>query len=132
MNNLDLWFHIPGFNGYQINPYKKEIRSMKMMFRDPGHILKPKSANTIDKTFELTSDNGKRVRVKYSKLYECTFKNPVFKPQPVDSNSTYLGARQRTYTTHHQLSLDKKYSKATRIDLSKNIVHEYEPISFYD
>ena len=126
----DAWFHIPGFNGYQINPHRRQIRSMKMMFKNPGHILKPKSQskiNELDKTYELTADNAKRVKVKYLTLFENTFNNPDIKPQMVDTNSTYLGARQKVYSSHYTIPDKNTY----KLDLSKNVVGDKtQPIKF--
>ena len=53
----DIWFYIPGFNGYQIN---KEglVRSMKMMYKNPGHILKKDKSGK----YTLTNDNNERAR----------------------------------------------------------------------
>ena len=116
----DAWFHIPGFNGYQINPYRQQIRSMKMMYKDPGHVLKPKSRNTdLDFIYELTADDGRRVRVRYSTLLSNTFENPEIKPQAVDENSTYLGARQKAFSKHHS----GKPQKTFKLDLSKNVIN---------
>lgn len=34
-----IWYMIDGFNGYEINE-NGDVRSMKMMWKDPGHLLK--------------------------------------------------------------------------------------------
>lgn len=128
----DAWFNIPGFNGYQINPHRREIRSMKMMYKDPGHILKPVSQskiNTLDKTYELTADDARRVRVKYLTLLENTFEKSKDKPQAVDENSTYLGSRQKVFSKHYRVSTQN----TSKIDLTKNVVdNRTHPIRFED
>ena len=137
------WFHIPGYNGYQINPIRREVRSMKMMYADPGHVLKPvweSKTNVLNKSYLLTADNGKRKRVEYLALLENTFGDPERKPITAMENSTYLGARQKAYTDYYGLS----HNNMTKIDLTKNtssiqedsfhlnIDHKSKPIMFYD
>lgn len=124
----DAWFLIPGFNGYQINPYRKSIRSMKMMYKDPGHILKPKYSDT----YELTANNSSRVKVSYRTLYDNTFVLCKRKPQSVSENSTNFGARQKTYT---DCSKDTFNPGDIHLDLTKNVVDNIKEkflIHFYD
>ena len=116
---------------------------MKMMYADPGHVLKPvweSKTNVLNKSYLLTADNGKRKRVEYLALLENTFGDPERKPITAMENSTYLGARQKAYTDYYGLS----HNNMTKIDLTKNtssiqedsfhlnIDHKSKPIMFYD
>lgn len=83
MNIFDpniLWLYIPGFNGYEIstNGY---IRSMKHYIKYPyGILIKPvqrepyKSSN--DPLYELSDNNNKRQRIRYSQLAALANENP--------------------------------------------------------
>ena len=96
--NINAWFYIPGFNGYQINPYTREIKSMKMMYANPGHILKPRRKK--DNVYELTDNDNKRILIPYEKLYDITFinkKEPIQKAMP---GTTQLGSRNKAFTSN--------------------------------
>jgi len=108
-----VWFYIPGFNGYQIN---KEglVRSMKMMYKDPGHIMKKdKSGKYI-----LTNDNNERVRVSSEELVNITF-NQGNKLVSAMDHEVYLGGRNRAFTK----SPNKKEIKQEtfKLDLSSKV-----------
>lgn len=113
--NVDSWFHIPGYNGYQINPYRRKIRSMKMMYADPGHILKP--YGKYGDTFVLTRNDNKRVRVKYNELYKDTFENRKEPLLKAVENSTYLGARNKAFTSNYN-----NYPNTVCIDMMSHTV----------
>ena len=58
----DIWFYIPGFNGYQIN---KEglVRSMKMMYKNPGHILKKDKSGKEGNKGEKVKQESKNAEI---------------------------------------------------------------------
>lgn len=112
MNN-DVWFYIPGFNGYQIN---KEglVRSMKMMYKNPGHILKKDKSGK----YTLTNDNNERVRVSSEELMNITF-NQCNDLRPAMQNEVYLGGRNKVFTKDpHKKEIHKETYK---IDLSSKV-----------
>lgn len=109
----DVWFYIPGFNGYQIN---KEglVRSMKMMYKNPGHILKKDKSGK----YTLTNDNNERIRISPEELMNITF-NQGNNLIPAMENEVYLGGRNRAFTKN---PYKKENSNETfKLDLSSKV-----------
>lgn len=110
MNNT--WYHIPGFNGYQINK-DGEVRSMKMMYANPGYYLKRRK----DGSYELTNDENKRIRIKPEKLLKLTFESGK-NLYPVIEDDVYLGGRNKIFKN------SKKKKDISYGSLSLNIQKE--------
>ena len=64
------WFHIPKFNGYQINE-NGCVRSMKNFKADPGHYMKLYN----DKYYCLVDDNNESKRISMNDLLKLTFES---------------------------------------------------------
>ena len=112
MNN-NVWFYIPGFNGYQIN---KEglVRSMKMMYKNPGHILKRDKSGK----YTLTNDNNERIRISSKELIDITF-NREINLVPAMENEVYLGGRNRAFAKNPYKKEDN--NKTFKLDLSSKV-----------
>ena len=112
MNN-DVWFYIPGFNGYQIN---KEglVRSMKMMYKNPGHILKRDKSGK----YTLTNDNNERIRISSKELIDITF-NSGIDLVPAMENEVYLGGRNRAFTKNPHKN--ENSNETFKLDLSLKV-----------
>jgi len=92
MDNIFAWYHIPGFNGYQISE-SGIVRSMKNMHKDPGHVLKKdKSGKYI-----LTNSENERVRISPEELIKITF-HSGHALNAVMPNTVYLGGRNKVFT----------------------------------
>lgn len=141
----NIWYHIPGYNGYQINK-KGEVRSMKMMWSDPGHLLKRNKYGA----YTLTNDQNKRVTVQPKVLLDATF-NGVGEPIAVMEHDVYLGGRNKVFSSgngnvkaseYNKLSLNIETSKSKNDSLNKDIGplklegaksnYKNVPIRFYD
>lgn len=109
----DIWFYIPGFNGYQIN---KEglVRSMKMMYKNPGHILKKDKSGK----YTLTNDNNERIRITSEELMNITF-NKGNNLIPAMENEVYLGGRNRAFTKNPYKKEDN--NETFKLDLSSKV-----------
>lgn len=112
MNN-DVWFYIPGFNGYQINK-NGIVRSMKMMYKNPGHILKKDKSGK----YTLTNDNNERIRVSPEELINITF-NQENKLIPTMENEVYLGGRNKAFTKNPYRNGNDE--KTFKLDLSSKV-----------
>lgn len=86
-----MWYMIEGFNGYEINN-NGQVRSMKMMWKDPGHLLK------IDKygKYTLTNNENKRVRISKQQLLDIVF-NSGLPLVPREDDAIYLGGRNKHF-----------------------------------
>lgn len=86
-----MWYMIEGFNGYELNE-NGQVRSMKMMWKDPGHLLK------IDKygKYTLTNNENKRVRVSRRQLLDIVF-NSGLPLVPREEDAVYLGGRNKHF-----------------------------------
>ncbi|MDD3121876.1 MAG: hypothetical protein PHC62_00005 [Candidatus Izemoplasmatales bacterium] len=128
MNSYDdgIWYHIPGFNGYQINK-EGVVRSMKMMWANPGHLLKRTSNGNA---YVLTNDSNVRKTVRIKTLLDLTFKDQ--KPIACLDDEVYLGGRNKVFNTK---TMEIK-PKTVKLSIMNNVVKEeskkYEPIRFYD
>lgn len=85
MNIFDpsiLWLKIDGFTGYEVST-TGYIRSMKHYRKYPyGILIKPLEPykNSNDPIYELSDDNNKRQRIRYSQIAELANKDPYSDP----------------------------------------------------
>lgn len=108
-----LWYMIDGFNGYEINT-KGEVRSMKMMYADPGHLLK------LDKKgyYTLTDNFNKRVRRTPEQLIDLVFfSGKPLRPRPEES--IYMGGRNKHF--YFDEGIYPKDGNNYKMDFSKYI-----------
>ena len=105
-----IWYMINGFNGYEINE-KGEVRSMKMMWKNPGHLLKLNNGK-----YTLTNNENKRVRISPQELLDIVF-NSGNELKPRSEEAVYLGGRNK------RLYYDKG-DERYRMDFSKFIVKD--------
>lgn len=85
----DIWYMIPGFNGYEINK-SGQVRSMKMMYADPGHIMKQNKYGY----YTLSNNENKRIRISYDELYDITFNSGEKMYTRIDKE-VYMGSRNK-------------------------------------
>lgn len=107
MNNEDCaWYHIPGYNGYDINKNTMKIRSFKNYKKDPYHIM------TVDKYGKVTVSNDVkgRTHITPQALYDLTF-NSGAKLEPA-LDGIYMSGRQR---------MSKEQGYEIQMDFSKYI-----------
>ena len=130
MNIFDpsvLWLYIPGFNGYEIstNGY---IRSMKHYRKHPyGILIKPVQRepykNSSDPLYELSDDNNKRQRIRYSQLAELANKNPYevagYPRKTIICNS---GSRNK-FVKNDQGAYIKVYNGSKRVSKKVENIH---------
>lgn len=111
-----IWYMIEGFNGYEINK-DGQVRSMKMMYANPGHLLK------MDKKgyYTLSNNENKRVRIKREKLLDIVF-NSCNDLIPRSDDSIYMGGRNKKF--YFDEGVNPKYDNPYRMDLSKFIVKD--------
>jgi len=111
-----MWFMIKGFNGYEINE-EGTVRSMKMMYKDPGHLLK------LDKygRYTLTNNENKRVKITPKELLDIVF-NSGNELIPRDENAVYLGGRNKHF--YFDKGVNSNIENKYRMDLSKYIVKD--------
>jgi hypothetical protein len=81
------WYHIPGFNGYQINYETRQVRSFKNHKADPFHIMAEDKYGNVS----ITADSMKRTSISPNKLFSITFEQGN-KLMPA-GESIYLGSR---------------------------------------
>lgn len=113
-----MWYMIEGFNGYEINE-NGQVRSMKMMHADPGHLLK------IDKKgyYTLSNNENKRVRIHKDKLLEIVFHSGLdLVPRP--ENAIYMGGRNKRF--YFDEGVNPKYNNPYRMDFSSLIIKDEE------
>lgn len=87
--DTQLWYYIPGFNGYEISD-RGVVRSMKHFKKYPyGVLLHGKVLDNNDCIFTLSDNNNKRVQITRNTLWALAInnKNPV------------AGYPRRTYQT---------------------------------
>lgn len=115
-----IWYHIPGFNGYQIND-NYVVRSMKMMHANPGHCLK-RYGSKDNPYYKLTNDNNERVNVTLKELVDRTF-NSGNNLYPVYSDDVYLGSRNKVFTK--SMKKDRKYDNMeAHLTIMNNVVDD--------
>jgi hypothetical protein len=108
---------IDGFNGYELNELG-QVRSMKMMWKNPGHLLK------LDKSghYTLTNNENKRVRITPEQLLQIVFHSgKPLKPRP--ENAIYMGGRNKRFWFDEGIN-PKPGSDVFRMDFSKYIKDE--------
>lgn len=112
-----IWYMIDGFNGYEINE-NGDVRSMKMMWKDPGHLLKKDKYGY----YTLTNNFNKRVRISPEKLLHIVFHsgNPL-RPRPEDA--VYLGGRNKRFYFDEGI-YPTPDSNTVKVDFSQFIVKE--------
>lgn len=111
-----LWYMIEGFNGYEINEQGR-VRSMKMMWKDPGHLLKLSDEGY----YTLSNNENKRVRRTPKQLIDLVFNSGIpLKPRSEDS--VYMGGRNKHF--YFDEGVNPKIENEYRMDFSKFIVKE--------
>ena len=111
-----LWYMIEGFNGYEINE-DGQVRSMKMMWKNPGHLLK------LDKQgyYTLSNNENKRVRMKPEQLLDIVFNSG--KPlKPRNENAVYMGGRNKKF--YYDEGVNPKSDNAFKMDFSHCIIKD--------
>lgn len=111
-----MWYMIEGFNGYEINE-NGTVRSMKMMWKDPGHLLK------LDKYgyYTLSNNENKRVRITPNELLNLVFNSGLpLKPRP--DNAVYLGGRNKHF--YFDEGIHPKDENNYKMDFSKFITKD--------
>ena len=112
-----MWYMIDGFNGYEINE-SGDVRSMKMMWKNPGHLLKKDKYGC----YTLSNNNNERVRISSQELLDIVF-NSGKELVPRPDNAVYLGGRNKKFYydegVYHNPNSDK-----VKIDFSQFIVKE--------
>lgn len=112
------WYMIEGFNGYEINE-NGEVRSMKMMHADPGHLLK------LDKNgyYNLSNNENKRVRRTPQQLLDLVF-NSGLPLVPRKDEAIYMGGRNKRCFFDDTLKNVKGHTQNIKMDYSKFIKNE--------
>lgn len=110
------WYMIEGFNGYEINE-RGNVRSMKMMYADPGHLLK------LDKSgrYTLSNNENKRVKITPKELLDIVFNSGhdlVIRPD----DAVYLGGRNKHF--YFDEGVNPKYNNPYRMDFSSLIIKD--------
>ena len=123
MNSI--WYHIPGFNGYLINE-DGDVRSMKMMYADPGHPLKRYGKQ--NPYYILSNDNNEKTKVTVKELLEIVFHSDKSDyATPVYENDVYLGGRNKIINK----SPKPKKETECRLTICDNVEpEEFVPIRF--
>lgn len=76
-NDTQLWYYIPGFNGYEISD-RGILRSMKHYKKHPfGMILQGRVNKDDDIVFTLSNNHNKRVSITRSRLMELAKTNDI-------------------------------------------------------
>lgn len=111
-----LWYMIEGFNGYEINE-NGQVRSMKMMWKDPGHLLK------LDKygRYTLSNNKNERIRITPEELLNIVF-NSGHPLRPRNENAVYMGGRNKRF--YFDEGIYPKDENTYKMDFSKFIVKE--------
>ena len=112
------WYMIEGFNGYEINK-EGTVRSMKMMYANPGRLLKLGK----DDCYTLTNNENKRVRISRTKLLDIVF-NSGLELVPRPDNAVYLGGRNKHF--YFDEGVNPKYNNPYRMDFSGLIIKDEE------
>ena len=113
-----LWYMIEGFNGYEINE-EGQVRSMKMMHKNPGHLLKPDKYGY----YSLSNNENKRVRISPQELLDIVFNSG--KPlKPRNENAVYMGGRNKRFYFDNTLPNEKGEVQNIKMDFSKFIVKD--------
>lgn len=110
-----MWFMIEGFNGYEINE-KGDVRSMKMMYSDPGHLMKLYD----DDCYVLSNNQNKLTKISRTKLLDIVFHSgkPLVK-RPDDAK--YMGSRNKRFYFDNTIKNKKGEVQNIKMDFSKFI-----------
>ena len=113
-----LWYMIEGFNGYEINE-QGQVRSMKMMHKNPGHLLK------LDKYgyYTLSNNENKRVRKTPQELIQLVF-NSGLPLKPRNENAVYMGGRNKRFYFDENIKNSKGEVQNIKMDFSNFIEKE--------
>ena len=113
-----LWYMIEGFNGYEINE-EGQVRSMKMMNADPGHLLK------LDKhgRYTLSNNKNERVRKTPEELLHLVFRSGI-PLKPRNENAVYMGGRNKRFYFDDTLKNNRGEVQNIKMDFSKFITKE--------
>lgn len=113
-----MWYMIEGFNGYEINK-NGQVRSMKMMNADPGHLLK---LNKYGR-YALTNNKNQRVTRTPEQLLDIVFNSGIpLKPRP--DNSVYLGSRNKRFYFDKGIKNQKGEVQNIQMDYSSLIIKD--------
>lgn len=113
-----MWYMIEGFNGYEINE-EGIVRSMKMMYANPGHHLKLSKEGY----YTLSNNENKRVRKTPKELVNLVFHSgkPLI---PRDENAVYLGSRNKRFYFDDTLKNKKGEVQNNKMNFSHLIKDE--------
>ena len=113
-----LWYMIEGFNGYEINE-DGQVRSMKMMNADPGHLMKLDD----DGYYTLSNNQNKRVKITPRKLLNIVFHSGL-PLKPRKEEGVYLGGRNKRFYFDNNMKNSKGEIQNINMDFSKFITPE--------
>ena len=92
--DTQLWYAIPGFNGYEISD-KGYLRSMKHYKQYPfGILLKPVKGTTD--IFELSDNNNERVKINIARLYNIAMNSQQPAYYPRGTCTTLISSRNQS------------------------------------
>lgn len=98
----EVWYHIPGFNGYVINT-EGRIKSMKNFKKYPGGIyIKYNSRKDGGGHYELSDDKNVRQKKSKEELLDLVINSSTL--YTLDDDKTYIGSRNKgymNYSKHH-------------------------------
>lgn len=132
-----LWYYIPGFNGYEISNLGN-IRSMKHFNQYPyGLLIRCKMNNKGERIFELSNDQNERVRISDKELWNLAMNNPYTMPyypratcvSTMDSrnNRIFIKRNKTKYKKKDSISNETFFPHFTVIPDKKDIIN---PIYF--
>ena len=113
-----IWYMIEGFNGYEINEIG-QVRSMKMMHTNPGHLLKLSDEGY----YTLSNNQNKRVRKTPQQLLDLVF-NSGLPLVPRKEEYVYMGGRNKRGFFDDTLKNKKGETQNIKMDYSKFIIGE--------
>lgn len=132
-----LWYYIPGFNGYEISNLGN-VRSMKHFKQYPyGLLIRCKKNSKGEKIFELSNDQNERVRISDKELWNLAINNPytmAYYPRPTyvstmsSRNNRIFLKRDRTKKKKKELSNETFFPQFTVIPDKEDLIN---PIYFY-
>lgn len=118
-----VWFRIPGFNGYEISDYKN-IRSMKFFKSHKfGTLVKYSINKDGEKVYELSDNDNMRIKITEKEIIQNTFMN--------NPNLYEWGYPIRTYQCNNfsrnkRMILDQSESN---INSKKGLVRKSVPVN---
>ena len=113
--NMNEWYRIPGYNGYDYRFSDKAIRSWKINKKYGGKILHRNTYSTYD--YELTRDDNRRVKLIVKEIEDIIINNPPY----ISGNGVNFATRM------HLMNADN-YHQRTVNEMSdvKNIVPSFD------